>query len=243
MLLGLALVALGGCSLGDDRTTAAPPQLGTPPTTSDAAAKLGFPSTATRNTIRVGGGDAAADAAGVASAVFPGTNERHPPDRRRARRPGRLAGRRDRRGARRQPDRRAAAVSDGGELPAVTEDTLEQPGPEGLGPLARTPRSSASATRPRAPSGFRTAVIEGKDPYERAAAIDRFFSAARGKPSPTSWSLAASRPSSRCPPPPGRRAPGDSVLLTQARPAAAGHARGDRAPREAEHLRPGPGGA
>ena len=37
--------------------------------------KLGFPSTATKNTIRVGGGDAAADAAGVASAVFPATSD------------------------------------------------------------------------------------------------------------------------------------------------------------------------
>ena len=40
-----------------------------------AAEKLGFPSTATRNTVRVGGGDAAADAAGVASALFPATTE------------------------------------------------------------------------------------------------------------------------------------------------------------------------
>ena len=40
-----------------------------------AAEKLGFPSTATRNTVRVGGGDAAADAAGVASALYPSTGE------------------------------------------------------------------------------------------------------------------------------------------------------------------------
>ena len=33
------------------------------------------------------------------------------------------------------------------------------------------------------PSGFRTALIEGDTPFERAAAIDRFFSAARGRPS------------------------------------------------------------
>ena len=42
--------------------------------------------------------------------------------------------------------------------------------------------------KPPAPEGYKTAVIEGKDPYERAAAIDRFFSAAKGKPSTTWWS-------------------------------------------------------
>ena len=33
------------------------------------------------------------------------------------------------------------------------------------------------------PEGYKTALIEGNDPFERAAAIDRFYSAARGKPS------------------------------------------------------------
>ena len=40
-----------------------------------AAEKLGFPFTATRNTVRIGGGDATTDAAGVANALFPATNE------------------------------------------------------------------------------------------------------------------------------------------------------------------------
>ena len=65
----MASVALAGCSLGDD--AGRPPQLGASSDDEEAAAKLGFPAAATKNTIRVGGGDAAADAAGVASAVFP----------------------------------------------------------------------------------------------------------------------------------------------------------------------------
>ena len=69
----VAAASLAGCSLGDGDER--PPQLGTKSGDEDAAAKLGFPSTATKNTIRVGGGDAAADAAGVASAVFPGTGD------------------------------------------------------------------------------------------------------------------------------------------------------------------------
>ena len=37
--------------------------------------KLGFPSSATRNTIRVGGSDAVSDAAGVAGALYPATGD------------------------------------------------------------------------------------------------------------------------------------------------------------------------
>ena len=45
------------------------------PDDEEAAEKLGFPSSATRNTVRVGGSDAAADAAGVAGALFPATGD------------------------------------------------------------------------------------------------------------------------------------------------------------------------
>src|SRR5918995_5122539 len=69
----LALLAfLGGCSLGDDEASR-PPQLGVEAEDEEAAEKLGFPSSATRNTIRVGGSDAVADAAGVAGALYPAT--------------------------------------------------------------------------------------------------------------------------------------------------------------------------
>src|SRR5688500_7873282 len=69
LIIGL----LGGCSLGDE--DGRPPQLGVEPDDDQAAEKLGFPSTATRNTVRVGGADAVADAAGVASALFPATGD------------------------------------------------------------------------------------------------------------------------------------------------------------------------
>ena len=69
--VALAAVAVGGCSLGDEDSR--PPQLGPPSDGDEAAAQLGFPSTATRNTVRVGGDDAAGDAAGVANAAFPAT--------------------------------------------------------------------------------------------------------------------------------------------------------------------------
>ena len=72
--LFLALAALlAGCSTGDDESR--PPQLGVKAEDEQAAEKLGFPSTATRNTIRVGGSDAVADAAGVAGALYPATGD------------------------------------------------------------------------------------------------------------------------------------------------------------------------
>ena len=72
--------------------------------------------------------------------------------------------------------------ADGDELPAVTEDTLERLDPRGsdLSEDAQVIRVGPEVARPE---GYKTALIQGEDPYERAAAIDRFFSAARGRPS------------------------------------------------------------
>ena len=73
-------------------------------------------------------------------------------------------------------------LSDGDELPAVTADTLERLEPKGsdLSKDAQVIRIGEDVARP---DGFKTAVVQGDDPFERAAAIDRFVSAARGKPS------------------------------------------------------------
>jgi hypothetical protein len=73
-------------------------------------------------------------------------------------------------------------LSEGDELPEVTEETLDRLDPKGsdLSKDAQVIRIGNEVARP---DGYRTAVIKGDDPYERAAAIDRFFSAARGEPS------------------------------------------------------------
>ena len=178
-LLLLALAA-GGCSLGDEES--GPPQLGVKAEDEEAAEKLGFPSSATRNTVRVGGSDPAADAAGVAGALFPATGSSDRPtavtlvdggDWQSAVAASVLAG---------PPIGAPLLLSDGNELPAVTEDTLERLAPKGsdLSKDAQVIRIGPDVARP---DGFKTAVVEGDDPYERAAAIDRFFSAARGRPS------------------------------------------------------------
>jgi hypothetical protein len=178
----LALLAfLGGCSLGDEETSR-PPQLGVQAEDEEAAEKLGFPSSATRNTIRVGGSDAAADAAGVAGALFPATGTSDRPtavvlvdqdDWQTGIAASVLTG---------SPIGAPILLSDGDELPAVTQDTLERLAPRGsdLSEDAQVIRIGPDVARPE---GFKTALIEGGDPFERAAAIDRFFSAARGRPS------------------------------------------------------------
>jgi len=205
-------VALAGCSLGDDPSR--PPQLGTGSGDEQATVSLGFPSTATRNTIRVAGADAASDVAGVASAVFPATGGSTRPtavalvdkdDWQAAVTAAPLAG---------DPIAAPMLVSDGNDLPPVSEDTLDRLDPKGsdLSRDAQVIRIGKDVARP---PGYKTAVIEGDDPYERGAAIDRFFSAARGKPSANvvvasgqqaDWAMPAAAWAARS---------GDSVLLTK----------------------------
>lgn len=180
LALLLATSALAGCSLGDEETR--PPQVGVQSGDDQATEQLDSPSSATRNTVRIGGSDPAADAAGVASALFPATGASDRPtavalvdqdDWQSAVAASVLAG---------PPIGAPLLLSDGDELPAVTQDTLERLGPKGsdLSKDAQVIRIGQQVARP---DGFKTAVVEGADPYARAAAIDRFFSAARGKPS------------------------------------------------------------
>jgi hypothetical protein len=176
----LAAVLAGGCNLGDEETS--PPPVGAPAGDDEAAQELAATSSATRNTVRVGGADAAADAAGVAGALFPATGSSDRPtavvlvdghDWQSAVAASVLAG---------PPIGAPLLLSDGGELPTVTKDTLDRLDPTGsdLSKDAQVIRIGREVARPE---GFKTAVIPGGDAYRRAAAIDRFFSAARGRPS------------------------------------------------------------
>jgi putative cell wall-binding protein len=171
---------LAGCSTSDDESR--PPQLGVKATDEQAAEKLGFPSSATRNTIRVGGSDAVSDAAGVAGALYPATGDADRPtavvlvdqdDWATAISASVLVGR---------PIGAPILLTDGGSLPAVTKDVLDRLKPKGsdLSEDAQVIRVGPDVARP---DGFKTALIEGDDAFERAAAVDRFFSAARAKPS------------------------------------------------------------
>jgi hypothetical protein len=181
LAVALFLVGLlGGCSLGDE--DGGPPQLGVEPDDDQAAEKLGFPSSATRNTVRVGGADAVADAAGVAGALFPATGNSDRPtavvlvdseDWQTAIAASVLAG---------PPIGAPLLLSDGEDLPAVSEQTLDTLRPSGsdLSKDAQVIRIGDGVAKPE---GYKTAVVQGQDGFERAAAIDRFVAAARGRPS------------------------------------------------------------
>ena len=179
LFLLIALFAVG-CSTGEDESR--PPQLGVEANDEQAAEKLGFPSTATRNTVRVGGSDAAADAAGVAGALYPATGDSDRPtavvlvdqdDWVSGIAASVLSGR---------PIGAPILLTDGSDLPPVTDDVLNRLKPKGsdLSKDAQVIRIGADTARP---DGFKTALIEGNNPFQAAQAIDRFFSAARARPS------------------------------------------------------------
>jgi hypothetical protein len=186
-LLALAAsLAMAGCSLSD-KSSGGGAQPGTPATgvksdTPNAAAQLGFPTVATKNTTRVPGGDAASDVAGAVSAVWPATSDRT--------RPAAvvLVDKNDWQGALAASVLGASPVSapmlltDGSSIPQVTSDTLARLKPPGS-PLTHDRQVVLVGPKPPTPKGFRTATLNGKDPYELAAAIDRFFSSAKGKTS------------------------------------------------------------
>jgi len=208
MLLAAALV--GGCSLGDEKSS--PPPVAAPSGDEEAATT----SSATRNTVRVGGADAAADAAGVAGALFPATGSSDRPtavvlvdggDWQSAVAASVLAG---------PPIAAPLLLSEGGELPAVTADTLDRLAPTGsdLSKDAQVIRVGQEVARPE---GFKTAVIPGGDEYRRAAAIDRFFSAARGRPSGDVVLYSGDRPEWAMPAAAWAARSGDAALPVKAR--------------------------
>jgi hypothetical protein len=186
-LASAALVA--GCSTSDDKSR--PPQLGVKANDEQGAEKLGFPSTATRNTVRVGGSDTVADAAGVgekdwATAISASV----------------LAGR---------PIGAPILLTDGSDMPAVTQDVLDRLKPKGsdLSKDAQVIRVGPGVARP---DGYKTALIEGKDEFQRAAAVDRFFSAARGRPSNDVVLFSAEKPEFAMPAAAWAGRSGDSAL-------------------------------
>jgi putative cell wall-binding protein len=189
-LLSLVAVAaalvVSGCSLKQNSSDsgsgpAAAPVTGAKSSDKKAADQLGFPTFATRNTTRVSGSDAAADAAGVASALFPSSSlETRPPavvlvDKNDW--PGAVAAA----SLVAAPLRAPILLSDGGGLPAVTSQTLDRLKPKGA-QLASGTQAILVGDKPGPPKGLKASRIRGGDPFTVAVAIDKFTSVARGKP-------------------------------------------------------------
>jgi hypothetical protein len=161
--------------------TAGTPTVGASGGQEDAAADLGFPAFATKNTTRVGGADPVADAAGVARAVFPGPSVRTRPqavalvdarDWRIGVAASVLAG---------TEIRAPILFSNGPTLPIASKDALAALAPTGSKAVggAQVIRVGDVAR----PAGVKSSDVRGADPFALAHAIDAFSAAARGKQS------------------------------------------------------------
>ena len=146
------------------------------------AAGIGFPVLATKNTTRVSGVDPISDAAGVALAVFPSVAAgTHPTavtiapsdDWEAALAASVLMA---------PPIRAPVLLSGSGALPPATSNALNLLAPTGAGQAAGAQVIRIGDVPPV--RGLRGAAITGNGPYALAAAIDKFASAAAGKPSP-----------------------------------------------------------
>jgi len=182
LLVALAAVTLSGCSLSGDNSS----QIGSgvKSDTKSAASDLGFPVAATRSTTRVSGSDPVADAAGVATALFPSTSVDTRPTAVALVDKGRwqdavaaavLAG---------DPLHAPILLSDGGSLPDATSGVLGALKPKGQ-PLAKGAQVILVGDKPPAPDNFKSGRIHGGDPFTTAAAIDSFQTAITGKPTAT----------------------------------------------------------
>ena len=178
--LAACVLTVAGCGGGATRLI-----IRTTSTSASAAAPaagLGFPVLATKNTTRVSGEDSVANAAGVALAVFPSQGQGTHPTA------VALAPTDDWQAAiaasvlMAPPTRAPLLLSGTGSLPAATSNALGLLKPTGSGAAA-----GAQVIRigdVPAVQGYRVASISGTGPYALAASIDKFVSAAAGKPSP-----------------------------------------------------------
>ena len=208
------LAACGGKGGGDGRgDTATQPTVGAKGSSDDAAGDLGFPAFATKNTTRVGGGDAIADAAGVARAVYPGPSVNTRPkavtlvdsrDWRVAVAATVLSG---------DPVDAPVLFSTAGNLPAASQNALAALAPTGAKALG-----NAQVVRigdvPR-PAGLRTTEVTGTDPFALSRAIDAFSAAARGKQSGTVVIASADDPGYAMPAAGWAAKSGDPVLFVR----------------------------
>jgi hypothetical protein len=179
---GLILAACGGGTTLLKGSPAATVTVGIPSRSPQAAQKLGFPAVATKNTTRVAGADPAADAAGVALAVYPssapgthpGAVTLAPEDNWQAAIASAVL--------MSSPIKAPVLLSGRHAMPSATSDALTELAPAGSGPIGGAQVIRVGDVP--SPHGLHTATIKGSDPYVLAAGIDRFLSAAQGKTSP-----------------------------------------------------------
>jgi hypothetical protein len=189
------------------------PTVGTKGGQADAAGDLGFPAFATKNTTRVGGADAVANAAGVARAVYPGPSVRTRPhavtlvdsrDWRVGIAAAVLAG---------TPVGAPLLFSNGPDLPTASQDALAA-----LAPTGSKEAGNAQVIRVgdvARPAGLRSTEITGSDPFALAHAIDAFSAAARGRQSDRVVIVSADDPGYAMPAAGWAAKSGDPVLFVR----------------------------
>src|SRR4051794_29873857 len=197
LALLICAVALVGCGHKSNTPTAgstpAPPVLGRPADSTQAAQELGFPGFATKNTTRVGGADAIVDAAGVARAVYPSlSRDTRPPavsivdvdDWRSAISAAQLMAR---------PVRAPVLLSKDGKLSDATQKVLDDLKPTGAPKLgkAQVVRVGASAAQP---AGLQPELVGGRDYAELARQVDVLATKAAGSPTSAVIVAPADRP-------------------------------------------------
>ena len=157
----------------EDEAPAPPVAVDVPrePETAQAAEELGFPAFATKNTTRVGGADAIADAAGVALATFPSAGGVEGPAAVTVVESSDWAGGIAASVLVSDPVRAPVLISERDEVPDATETAIDALRPQGSGET-----SDAQAFRigeARVPSDLRATDVSGGDPAELADAVDR----------------------------------------------------------------------
>jgi putative cell wall-binding protein len=182
-LLLCVVLCASGCGRAksnSDNKSPTPQAVGVKGDSKQAAADLGFPLFATKNTTRVAGADPIADAAAVARAVYSGGSPQARP------RAVALADAKDWRATlvaaalMSPPIRAPLLLSDGPtNLPDATTSALDA-----LKPTGSKAAGNAQIVRVGAvpqPAGYKSTDVRAKDPAALARAVDAFVSAASGR--------------------------------------------------------------
>lgn len=211
-LLALALL-VAACGGGSDPTdTPDAPQVGVQGEDEEATTDLGFPAFATKNTTRVGGADAIANAAAVARAVYPGVEQTDRP------RAVALVGKDDWQGGVAaaalfaDPIGAPVLLADGEKLPGATSSALEALAPTGSKEVGNAQVIKIGDVPDV--DGRKSTDITGKDGPEVAARIDATIASARGRTSDRVLLVASERPELAVPAAGWAAKSGDPVLFT-----------------------------
>jgi hypothetical protein len=208
LICALATAVVAGCGQGD--SGGGKPVLARKGDQSQAARSLGFPGFATKNTTRVGGADATADAAAISLAVYSGalTAARPPAVA--------LVGDSDWQAGiaasvlMSRPTRAPILLSSGDSVPAASRDALSS-----LKPLGSKQAGGAQLIRVgsvASPSGLKTTAVGSGNPFALAASIDRLHARAAGKPSDRVMVVSGERPEFAMPAAAWAAKAGDPVL-------------------------------